>query len=89
MKLSDLIKPVYFWDICIPDDAGRISRRLIIERIFSLGCLDEIRFIISYYGRDEVLKERVPEGIFLNRWYCSGIISGPQKVIGYRPFFGL
>jgi len=57
MKLSDLLRPVYFWDIIIPDDAGSMSRRLIIERIFSFGSLEEIKFLISYYGSNEVLEE--------------------------------
>jgi hypothetical protein len=57
MKLNDIIKPVYFWDIHIPEDIGKISRRLIIERVFSFGNLEEINFLISFYSREVILNE--------------------------------
>jgi hypothetical protein len=50
---SDIVKafnPVYFWDV----DSGRLdaqkSKRLIIERVFSLGNLEEITMLIDFYG---------------------------------------
>jgi hypothetical protein len=45
----------YFWDVD-PDklDAEK-SKRLIIERIFSLGTLKEINAIIEFYGRKDVI----------------------------------
>jgi hypothetical protein len=54
--LQDLVKkitPQYFWDVDrnILDDNN--SKRLIIERVFSLGTLEEINLVIKYYGREE------------------------------------
>jgi hypothetical protein len=49
------IKPQYFWDVdfaCLDADK---SRRLIIERIFSLGTSKEIMGIINYYGEKTVI----------------------------------
>ena len=50
------INPSYFWDIN-PDSIDEIkSKRLIIERIINLGNLREIKYMISFYGKDEVIK---------------------------------
>ena len=53
--ILDGIDPRYFWDI----DRGKldviVSKRLIIERIFSLGKLDEMKVLLSYYGKREVV----------------------------------
>jgi hypothetical protein len=46
----------YFWDV----DHSRLdeisSSRLIIERVFSLGEVDEMNLLVSFYGREKVLK---------------------------------
>lgn len=54
----DIVKalnPTYFWDV----DAGKLdahtSKRLIIERVFSLGNLEEIRMLIDFYGEKEII----------------------------------
>lgn len=50
------LKPQYFWDVEISrlDDAK--NKRLIIERIVTLGSLEEIKAIIAHYGRSEVVQ---------------------------------
>jgi hypothetical protein len=53
---QDLVKkitPQYFWDVDrnVLDDNN--SKRLIIERVFSLGTLKEITLVINFYGREE------------------------------------
>ena len=48
------LNPVFFWDV---DYAGLDpvkSKRIIIERIFTLGNLTEMRSVISFYGVEEV-----------------------------------
>ncbi len=49
------INPTYFWDV----DTGKMdaykSKRLIIERVFSLGQLDEIFFVIDFYGQQQIV----------------------------------
>lgn len=53
---QDLVKQLksqYFWDVDrkILDDNN--SKRLIIERVFSLGTLKEINLVINHYGKEE------------------------------------
>ena len=49
------LNPVYFWDVNISTLDENKSKRLIIERIINLGNLNEIKLIISQYGRNEVI----------------------------------
>jgi hypothetical protein len=49
---------LYFWDVDISKIDPHESRRLIIERVFSLfGKVEDIRAIIDYYGAEEVAKQ--------------------------------
>ena len=57
MELCNYLKPQYFWDVDISDNLEHISRRLIIERIFSFGNLTEIKLLIDFYGSSEVVYE--------------------------------
>ncbi|MCX6278733.1 MAG: hypothetical protein NT004_11620 [Bacteroidetes bacterium] len=50
------LKPQYFWDVDISKIDDQLSARLIIERIFNLGNIDEINLIIEFYGRDRVVE---------------------------------
>ena len=55
---TDIIKeinPQYFWDINISNLDVSAAKRLIIERVFSLGKLDEMVALIRYYGKREVV----------------------------------
>ncbi|MEI6885339.1 MAG: hypothetical protein WCO02_12680 [Bacteroidota bacterium] len=55
-KLVQQLNPVYFWDV----DPAKIdevqSKRLIIERVFSLGNLQEIKLTVDFYGRETVIR---------------------------------
>jgi hypothetical protein len=44
-----------FWDVDLKDLDPDRSKRLIIERIFALGKIKEIKIILDYYGKDVVL----------------------------------
>jgi len=44
-----------FWDIDFASLEPEKSKRLIIERVFSLGTSREILFITNYYGKSIVL----------------------------------
>ena len=57
MELKNYLKPQYFWDVDISDNLDHISRRLIIERIFSYGNLTEIKLLIDHYGKKEIVEE--------------------------------
>lgn len=59
-NLSDIskeLKDQYFWDVDISNIDPETSKRLIIERVFTLGTVKDIRVIIAYYGRDEIVEE--------------------------------
>jgi hypothetical protein len=53
--ISGILKQCYFWDVDIRSGKN-VSKRLVIERIFSLGTLDEVALLIGYYGKEEVEK---------------------------------
>ena len=50
------INNAYFWDIDIKTLDEVKSKRLIIERVVNLGNLDELKLLISHYGKKEVIK---------------------------------
>ena len=54
IDLIKYLKPQYFWDVDISDNGNRISKRLIIERVFIFGNLKEIKFLIEFYGKKEI-----------------------------------
>lgn len=49
------LKSEYFWDVDISKLNAHISKRLIIERVFAMGTMKEIRLIIKFYGEKEVI----------------------------------
>ncbi len=52
------VKASYFWDVDISNINADSSKRLIIKRVFSLGSIDEMKALISYYG-DEIVIEQL------------------------------
>jgi len=59
-KKEDIIKKLngqYFWDVDTSKMDPETSKRLIIERVFSLGDIKDMRRIIAYYGRKKVADE--------------------------------
>jgi len=55
-KLVRQLNPAYFWDVDPAKVDEEKSRRLIIERVFSLGTLHEIELIAGFYGRDTIVE---------------------------------
>ena len=56
---SDLIKklnPQYFWDVDLSGLGASSATRIIIERVFTLGDIDDIKQVISFYGKDDVVE---------------------------------
>lgn len=75
-NISDILKRGYFWDV--ETGSGKnVSKRLIVERIFSYGNLDEIALILRYYGKTEV------EKILLNLNYID-----PKTLNFISKYFG-
>lgn len=50
------LKPQYFWDVDLSKLNDTANKRLIIERVITLGTLQEIDLIVNHYGRSEVIK---------------------------------
>ncbi len=50
------INPVYFWDVDITEMDDIKSKRLIIERICTLGNIKEIKLLINTYGKADMIK---------------------------------
>ncbi len=54
--LVNSLKKTYFWDIDRSNPYSEISDRLLIERVFSLGDMEEIRMIIDHYGEKKTVE---------------------------------
>lgn len=50
-----LYNPALFWDVEISKLDVEKNSRLIIERVFSLGTLDEMKTVIKHYGKERVI----------------------------------
>ncbi len=53
-NILNQLSPTYFWDVDYSKLDPIKSKRLIIERIITLGTVDEIFALIKYYGEEEV-----------------------------------
>jgi hypothetical protein len=51
------IRPELFWDVDWHKLDEQVNRRLIIERVFSMGTIPELKTIISFYGFDMIRTE--------------------------------
>ena len=54
--LLNQINPLYFWDVDIKSLDEQHNKRLIIERIATLGNLNEIKQMLQQYGHEEVTR---------------------------------
>lgn len=54
--LVNSLKEIYFWDIDRTDPDSEISDRLIIERVFSIGDLQDIKLILDNYGEEKTVE---------------------------------
>jgi len=80
VNIADLIKQKYFWDVDITP-GKTVSKRLIIERIFSYGTLSEINLLIRYYGEEEVKKTLLNLNYLDNKTlnFASKYFGKPKK----------
>ncbi|MGN6802074.1 MAG: DUF6922 domain-containing protein [Ginsengibacter sp.] len=53
--ITSLYSPLLFWDIDTSKLDPEKNSRLIIERVFSLGTLNEIKKVIEEYGKEKVV----------------------------------
>ena len=55
LNISKDLNPNIFWDVQINKLDPEKSKRLIVERVFSLGTVREIKKILNYYGKEQVI----------------------------------
>ena len=55
VNISTLLKKRYFWDVDISRGKA-LPKRLVIERIFGLGTIEEVALVLRFYGYKEVEK---------------------------------
>ncbi|WP_158605216.1 DUF6922 domain-containing protein [Hanamia caeni] len=54
-EINNLFNATLFWDVDFSSLDPEKNSRLIIERVFSLGTIDEIKVTIRYYGKNRVV----------------------------------
>lgn len=55
LNINEVLKPQYFWDVDPLKLDSAANKRLIIERVFTHGSLNEIKSIVQYYGRNQTI----------------------------------
>ncbi len=48
------LRPELFWDLNIREMNEQTHQRIIIERVITLGNLDEWKEIVNFYGLDDI-----------------------------------
>lgn len=79
MKLP--LRNTLFWDVDPARFDEQKNRRLIIERVFSLGNIEELKVIFKFYGREIIKKEIVRAGKLDPKTlhFASEILSIPKE----------
>jgi GTP:adenosylcobinamide-phosphate guanylyltransferase len=54
--IKSVFKKKYFWDTDLASLDPDESRRLIIDRVFSMGSVEDVREVINYYGQEGVVE---------------------------------
>jgi hypothetical protein len=54
--LISRLNPRYFWDVDVAGLNAASDRRLVIERVFSMGEVDEMHQVTLFYGEKVVLE---------------------------------
>ncbi len=56
-----------FWDIDLSSFDEQNNKRLIIERVFSMGDVSDVKQTIQYFGIDTIKKEIIKAGFLDNK----------------------
>ena len=62
LQIIPSLSPYLFWDIDFTNLDFNKNKRLIVERVFTMGNKAEIRDIIKYYGLPIIKKEIIRAG---------------------------
>jgi len=55
-SLISRLNPQYFWDVDVTSLNESASCRLIVERVFTMGEIDEMKLVTSFYGEKKVIQ---------------------------------
>lgn len=79
MKLP--LRDTLFWDVDPALFDEQKNRRLIIERVFTLGNIEELKVIFRFYGREVIRKEIVRAGSLDPKTlhFASDLLSIPKE----------
>jgi len=56
-----------FWDIDLNNFDNLKNKKIIIERVISMGDLSDIRIIIHFYGKETIKQEIIKAGYLDNK----------------------
>lgn len=75
------IRETLFWDVDPVLFDEHKNRRLIIERVFTLGNLEEMKVIFRFYGREVIRREIVRAGSLDPKTlqFASDILGIPKE----------
>ena len=70
-----------FWDIDLKKFDDIRNKRLIIERVISMGDLEDVKVIIKFYGIETIKKEIVKSAYLDNKTltWVSGFLDIPKE----------
>ena len=69
-----------FWDIDLGNFDDNKNKRLIIERVFTMGDLSDIKEVIQFYGLETVKQEIIKAGYLDNKTlsWVSNFLNIPK-----------
>jgi len=69
-----------FWDIDLSKFGDSLNKRLIIERVFSMGDLNDVKEVIQFYGIETIKREIVEAGYLDNKTlsWISNFLNIPK-----------
>ena len=69
-----------FWDIDLQQFDEDKNKRIIIERVFSMGEISDVKTIIQFYGIENIKKEIVNAGFLDNKtiYWVSEFLNIPK-----------
>ena len=79
--LSLPIRKELFWDIDLDRLDQDKNARIVIERVFNFGTLEELRAILRYYGKKEI-EEKIVQAGYLDKKtlsFASAYLNIPME----------
>jgi len=75
------IRKQLFWDVDMSRFDENINSRLVVERVFSYGTVEEVKLVIDYYGKERI-RELIVKAGYLDRKtlsFAAWFLDIPQE----------